>query len=68
MLDDLDRRGVDVAANIGELAPLLAMRDREAKRALQLARAMRLTPLSLPARREGRDVPADERHAPWAEH
>jgi hypothetical protein len=66
MLDDLDRRGVDVAANIGELAPLLAMRDREVKRAIQLARAMRLTPLSLPPRAEGRDVPSTLESAPWA--
>jgi hypothetical protein len=62
IIDGLDIDTVPAA----ELNRLLAQRDREAKRAIQLARAMRLTPLSLPARREGRDVPADERHAPWA--
>jgi hypothetical protein len=67
MLDRLDAEGVDVAANIGELAPLLAMRDREAKRALSLARSMRLTPLSLPQRREGADTPSDPANAPWAD-
>jgi hypothetical protein len=67
LLDDLDRQGVDVAANIAELGPLLAMRDRECKRALSLARLQRLTPLSMPARPEGRDSPADESRAPWAD-
>jgi hypothetical protein len=62
IIDGLDIDTVPAA----ELTRLLAMRDREAKRALQLARAMRLTRLSLPMPREGCDVPADERHAPWA--
>jgi hypothetical protein len=62
IIDSLDIDTVPAA----ELTRLLAMRDREAKRAIQLARAMRLTRLSLPMPREGCDVPADERHAPWA--
>jgi hypothetical protein len=66
LLDRLDAEGIDPAANVGELGPLLAMRDREAKRAIQLARAMRLTRLSLPMPREGSFTPADESAAPWS--
>jgi hypothetical protein len=66
LLDDLDRQGVDVAASIGEIHGLLRQRDREAKRAIQLARAMRISQLSMPQRAEGRDSPADESQAPWS--
>jgi sugar phosphate isomerase/epimerase len=66
LLDRLDSEGVDVAAHVGEIGHLLTARDREAKAALRLARAMRLTPLSLPPRREGRDSPTDESLAPWS--
>jgi hypothetical protein len=67
LLDDLDRRGVDVAANIGALGPLLAMRDRECRRAITLARLQRLAQIALPQRAEGRDVPSDPANAPWAD-
>jgi hypothetical protein len=66
MLDRLDAEGIDVGRNVGELHGLLRLRDREAKRAIQLARAMRISQLSLPARPEGRDVPIDESAAPWS--
>jgi hypothetical protein len=62
ILDGLDVMTGDAA----ELNRLLALRDRESKRVLSLARAQRLTPLSLPPRREGADVPSDPANAPWA--
>jgi hypothetical protein len=67
LLDDLDRQGVDVAASIGALGPLLAMRDRECRRAITLARLQRLAQIALPQRAEGRDVPSDPANAPWAD-
>jgi hypothetical protein len=66
MLDRLDAEGVDVAANVGELHGLLRLRDREAKRALSLARTMRISQLAMPPRAEGRDVPSDPANAPWS--
>jgi hypothetical protein len=67
LLDDLDRRGVDVAASIGELHGLLRQRDRECRRAITLARLQRLAQIALPPRAEGRDVPSDPAKAPWAD-
>jgi hypothetical protein len=66
LLDRLDAQGIDPAAHVGELHGLLRLRDREAKRVIQLARTMRISQLSLPQRAEGRDSPADESTAPWA--
>jgi hypothetical protein len=57
---------LDLFASLDELNALLTARDRESKRALSLARAMRLPQLSLPPRREGSDSPADPARAPWA--
>jgi hypothetical protein len=53
-------------ADPADLNRMLMARDREAKRALSLARSMRLTQLSLPPRREGSDSPSDPASAPWA--
>jgi hypothetical protein len=63
IIDGLDAMTVDAR----ELNRLLAARDREARRVIQLARTMRLSQLSLPARREGADVPSDPANAPWAD-
>jgi hypothetical protein len=62
LIDQLDIDTVPAA----ELNRILSARDREAKRALSLARSMRLTPLSLPMPREGSFTPADESTAPWS--
>jgi hypothetical protein len=60
--------GLDVmTCDARELSRVLAARDREAKRVLSLARLQRLTPLALPPRAEGRDVPSDPANAPWAD-
>jgi hypothetical protein len=62
IIDGLDAMTCDAH----ELNRVLAARDREAKRVLQLARTMRLSQLALPPRPEGRDSPADESQAPWS--
>jgi hypothetical protein len=62
LIDQLDIDTVPAA----ELNRVLAMRDRESRRALSLARLQRLTRLSLPMPREGSFTPADESAAPWS--
>jgi hypothetical protein len=63
LIDGLDIDTVPAA----ELNRVLALRDRESRRAITLARTMRISQLSLPARREGADVPSDPANAPWAD-
>jgi hypothetical protein len=59
--------GLDVmTCDAHELNRILSARDREARRALSLARLQRLTRLSLPMPREGSFTPADESAAPWS--
>jgi hypothetical protein len=42
LIDRMDAAGLTEVANLDEISRLLTSRDREAKRAIQLARAMRL--------------------------
>jgi hypothetical protein len=46
-IDNLDAQGLDVVARVDEISRLLTARDRESKRAIQLARVMRLAQQSV---------------------
>jgi hypothetical protein len=67
-IDRLDAEGLDAIANLDEVGRLLTARDRESKRAIQLARVMRLAQQSVAptaaARALERGAAGD---APWLE-
>jgi hypothetical protein len=46
-IDNLDAQGLDVVARVDEIGRMLTARDRESKRAIQLARVMRLAQQSV---------------------
>jgi hypothetical protein len=68
LLDRIDAEGLDAVANIDEIARLLAARDRESKRAIQLARVMRLAQQSVAPTAAARALERGSAgNAPWLE-
>jgi hypothetical protein len=67
-IDNLDAQGLDVVARVDEIARLLAARDRESKRAIQLARVMRLAQQSVAPTAAARALERGSAgNAPWLE-
>jgi hypothetical protein len=67
-IDRLDAEGISAVANIDEISRLLMARDREAKRAIQLARVMRLAQQSVAPTAAARALERGAAgNAPWLE-
>jgi hypothetical protein len=67
-IDRLDAEGISAVANIDELNRLLTARDRESKRAIQLARVMRLAQQSVAPTAAARAMERGAAgNAPWLE-
>jgi hypothetical protein len=67
-IDNLDAQGLDVVARVDEISRLLTARDRESKRAIQLARAMRLAQQSVAPSAAARALERGASgSAPWLE-
>jgi hypothetical protein len=67
-IDRLDAEGLNAVANIDEISRLLTARDRESKRAIQLARVMRLAQQSVAPTAAARALERGSAgDAPWLE-